>query len=251
MKNKINVFIIDDEEPARNLVRKYAEAFEELNIKGEYADGFSAVKAINESKPDLVFLDIQMPKLNGFELLELIDHQPLIIFATAFDQYAIKAFEMNAIDYLLKPFSKDRFAQSAKKAINKFKDKKSDESTVKKLIRSKEQDKEFIERVAVRSGSKIQVIAVDDIKYFEADGDYVKIHSSEGNFLKEKTMKYFETHLDHDLFVRIHRSYLVNVNEIDRLELYEKETHMVFMKNGDKLRASKSGYKLLREVLKL
>ncbi|MFC2101166.1 LytR/AlgR family response regulator transcription factor [Bacteroidota bacterium] len=251
MNEKMLVLIIDDEEPARNLVKNFIVDHHELEIIGECADGFCAVKAINESKPDLIFLDIQMPKLNGFELLELIDHKPLIIFTTAFDQYAIKAFEMNATDYLLKPFSKERFSMAVKKAISKSKKNETDEVTVTSLIQLREQEEEFIERIAVRSGSKIHVLAAEDIKYLEADGDYVKIHTADGNFLKEKTMKYFETHLDIKLFVRIHRSYIVNVTEIARLELYDKETHMVFLKKGEKLRASKSGYKLLREVLKL
>jgi two-component system, LytTR family, response regulator len=248
--NRIKTFIIDDEEPARALIRKFLEGFDEIEIAGEYADGFSGIKAINEIKPDLIFLDIQMPKLTGFEMLELLDHHTVIVFTTAFDQYAIKAFEMNATDYLLKPFSKVRFGQSVDKARQKLKE-KTQSHQIEKLVQSKDQENELIQRVAVRSGKKIHVIPVDEITFIESDGDYVKIHSKDTSFLKEKTMKFFDTHLDPQQFVRIHRSFIVNVNEISRLEQYEKESYIALLKNGAKLKVSKSGYRLVRTVLNL
>lgn len=249
---KYKTFVIDDEEPARVLVKNYLEAYPEFEISGEYRDGFNGAKAINENKPDIVFLDIQMPKLNGFELLEILEHHPVIIFTTAYDQYAIKAFEMNAVDYLLKPFSIERFEKAIEKAKEILKEKASNKNTVEKIIESREQQNEELQRIAVRSGSGINVIPVDDICFFEADGDYVMIHTKNNRFLKEKTMKYFESHLDPAQFIRIHRSFIVNVNDIAKIELYDKENHILLLKNNPaRLKASKNGYKLLRKVLKL
>lgn len=247
----INAFIIDDESPARILIKNYLEDFPEITTSGEYADGFTAVKAVNELKPDMIFLDIQMPKLTGFEMLELLDHHPVIIFTTAYDQYAIKAFEMNATDYLLKPFSKERFNKAVEKGLEKIRTHQADSRQINDLVSLKDEELELIQRVAVRSGNKIHVIPVAEICYIEADGDYVKIHTAEHSFLKEKTMKFFEKHLEGDQFVRIHRSFIVNVNEIARLEQYEKESYIALLKKGAKLKVSKSGYRLVREVLSL
>ena len=248
---KIKTLIIDDEEPARNLVKKFLLEHSELEVIGEFADGFSAVKAINEYKPDLVFLDVQMPKLTGFEVLELIEHKPAVIFATAFDQFAIKAFEANAADYLLKPFTRERFAQAIEKAMPRIVQHQDVSDKIKSINSTVDEKVEILQRIAVKSGTKIHVISVDDICFFEADGDYVMIHTKAGKFLKEKTMRYFETHLDNQLFIRIHRSFIANANEILRIEHYEKENYMVILKNNEKLKASMSGYKLLKQVLNM
>lgn len=247
----IRAIIIEDEEPARALVKNYLEAFEMIEIIGEYADGFSGLKAINELKPDLIFLDIQMPKLTGFELLELTEHKPIIIFTTAFDQYAIKAFEANAVDYLLKPFARQRFQEAMNKAIDRFKNKKNDETLVKSILQAIDEKPETIDRIAIRTGSKINLIAKEEIIYIEADGDYVKIHSKDNSFLKEKTMKYFESHLDSNKFIRIHRSYILNVEHILRLEYYDKENYVAILKNDTHLKVSNNGYKLLKSHLKI
>jgi two-component system LytT family response regulator len=248
---KIRTIIIEDEEPARILLKKFLEAIPQIELFGEYSDGFSGLKAINEQKPDLVLLDIQMPKLTGFEVLELAEHKPFIIFTTAYDQYAIKAFESNATDYLLKPFTRERFAEAIKKATEKFSNKINDENKIISVLKTIDEKPEIIDRIAVRSGSKIHVIPADEMIYLEADGDYVKIHTKEGSFLKEKTMKYFETHLDPKKFIRIHRSYIANVEHIQRLEYYDKENYVAVLKNNIQLKVSSSGYKLLRESLKL
>ena len=248
---KIKTIIIEDEEPARELLKKFLADHDEIEVIGEFADGFSGVKAINELKPDLVFLDIQMPKLNGFEMLDLVETSPLIIFTTAFDQYAIKAFEMSAVDYLLKPFTRERFSQAVKKVVDKFDNKQNDHSSVNAVIKAIDEKPEMLERIAVKTGSKIHVIPIDDIFFLEAEGDYVMIHTKDGKHLKEKTMKYFETHLEPSQFVRIHRSFIVNVNEILRIELYDKENYSVLLKNTTSLKASSSGYKLLKQVLNL
>lgn len=248
---RIKVFIIEDEEPARNLLKSYIGESEMLEITGEFPDGFSGAKAINELKPDLVFLDIQMPKLTGFEVLEIIDHKPNIIFTTAYDEYAIKAFEMNAVDYLLKPFSRERFRQAVEKAVVKIKTEQKDEIRLNSVIQTIDNKKENIFRIAVKTGTKIHVVPCEQIIFLAAEGDYVMIHTKENKYLKEKTMKYFESHLDTNQFVRIHRSFIVNVNEIARIEHYDKESYMIFMKNNIQLKASVSGYKLLKEIIRL
>jgi two-component system LytT family response regulator len=252
MPDKIRVIIIDDESLARDLVRKYLEGIPGVEVAGECANGFEALKMVQDLKPDLLFLDIQMPKIDGFELLEVLDPKPQIIFTTAFDQYAIRAFEMNAVDYLLKPFSKERLEQALEKARKLLSDKygQSDKSgPLDNLQQQIEDDKKQLERVITRMGSKITVIPVEKIWYLESADDYVMIHSELGNHLKEKTMKYFEEHLPNDQFVRIHRSHILNISYIAGIELYEKDTHLISLKSGDKLRASAEGYKRLKERL--
>lgn len=248
---QIKVILIEDEEPARSLLKTYLKDLTMLEIIGEFSDGFSGTKAINELKPDLVFLDIQMPKLTGFEVLEIIEHKSEIIFTTAYDEFAIKAFELNAVDYLLKPFSKDRFNQAVQKALAKIKSEQKEDVNIKLLTQTIDNKEEFLDRIAIKSGTMIHVVPADRIHFLSAEGDYVMIHTKEGKYLKEKTMKYFESHLDSKQFVRIHRSHIVNVNEISRIEHYDKESYMVFMKNNIQLKASINGYKLLKELIKL
>jgi two-component system LytT family response regulator len=251
MPDKISVLIIDDEPLARDLVRKYLEDVPGVEILCECENGFEALKAINELKPDLLFLDIQMPKLDGFELLEVLTEKPEIIFTTAFDQYAIKAFEMNAVDYLLKPFSKERLKQAVEKARQRIgtatAEVKDDSQGTPSLLKHLEDSKQILERVITRLGSKITVIPVEKIWYLEAADDYVMIYSDLGNHLKEKTMKYFEEHLPGDQFIRIHRKFIVNINQIKSLELYSKDSYLAFLKTGEKLNVSAEGYRRLRE----
>lgn len=247
--SKIRTIIIDDEQPARDLLLHYLSKFPEFDLVAEASDGFKGIQVIQEYKPEVIFLDIQMPKLTGFEMLELIDPKPLIVFSTAYDQFAIKAFEMNAVDYLLKPYSKDRFSQAIEKIKEKLSKNESHAVESQKLIQSIDESTEMINRIAVRTAQKIQVIPVKDIHYLEAADDYVMIHTADGRYLKEKTMKYFESHLDHHQFVRIHRSYILNMTEMNKIERYEKDSHVVVLKNDAQLKVSASGYKLLRERL--
>ncbi|MFH1297787.1 MAG: LytTR family transcriptional regulator DNA-binding domain-containing protein [Bacteroidota bacterium] len=248
---KYKVLIIDDEPPARQIIRDYLMEYPTLEVAGEYPDGFSGLKAIQELKPDLIFLDIQMPKLTGFEMLELLDDPPVIIFSTAFDQFAIKAFEMNAVDYLLKPYARERFDQAMVKALGVLSTGSGSVKPVKNILRVVNEQPDLLTRIAVKVRHKVYVIPVHDIRYFEADGDYVTIHTEKERFLKEKTMKYFETHLDPTMFVRIHRSTIINVDFMDKLEYYDKESYAVLMQDGTSLKASTSGYKVLKETLKL
>lgn len=246
--DKIKVLIIDDEKLARDIVKKYLEKQSELELIGECVNGFEGIKLINELKPEIIFLDIQMPKISGFEMLELLDHQPEIIFTTAFDQYAIKAFEVNATDYLLKPFSLERFTEAANKAIEKVRNNKSnDYSTLLSLVNQK---LESINRIVVKTNNKIVIIPTDKIKYIEAQDDYVMIHSELGKHLKKQTMKFYEEHLDSNTFFRVHRSFIVNLNEIKRLDLFEKDTYKIIMKDGASIPVSRSGYSKIKVLLK-
>ncbi len=250
MQDKIRILIIDDESLARQLVRKYLENIPGTEIIGECENGFDALKAIQELNPALLFLDIQMPKIDGFELLEVLDRRPEIIFTTAFDQYAIKAFEMNAVDYLLKPFSFTRLEQAFEKARKRIGAPAQSEGTspqFKDLQKHLEENQKNLERVITRLGSKITVIPMEKIRFIEAADDYVMIFSELGNHLKEKTMKYFEEHLPGGQFLRIHRSYIANISQIASLELYSKDSYLAVMKSGEKLKVSAEGYRRLRE----
>ncbi|HOW30356.1 MAG TPA: response regulator [Bacteroidales bacterium] len=247
---KLKAIIVDDEPLAREIVSKFLIGNNKVEIVEECGDGFQALKAIRELKPDLVFLDIQMPKLDGFELLEVLEQRPEIIFATAYDQFAIKAFEMNAVDYLLKPFSKERLEAALEKAVKRIESKaEMPQPNIDRMREQYDAARGTIDRVVTRLGSKVTVIAVDKIWYVESQDDYVMIYSELGNHLKEKTMKYFEEHLPADTFVRIHRSYIINLSQIAAIEPYTKDTHIVTLKCGAKLRASSEGYKKLRTYL--
>jgi two-component system, LytTR family, response regulator len=242
------VIIIDDEPLARSVVTEYLQSFREVTIVQECNDGFEGVKAIAQHKPDLIFLDIQMPKINGFEMLELIDQPPAVIFTTAFDEYAIKAFESHAIDYLLKPFSKDRFDKAMQKWLSQ---RNSNDAKNKTLIQEEVRQPEERNRVVVREGGNIRIIPVDEIHYIEAYDDYVKIYTLKEMFLKKKTMSFYENSLDASQFVRVHRSYIIQLNQITRIEPLEKETHLALLKSGAKIPLSKTGYAKLKSVLGL
>jgi two-component system LytT family response regulator len=250
MSEKLQTLIIEDEELARNLLRSYLKDHPDIEVIGECENGFDGVKAINEKKPDLVFLDIQMPKITGFEMIELLDFKPQIIFTTAYDQYALKAFELNAVDYLLKPFSRDRMFSAIEKVQHRI---QSGEDTAEKLeeLTNLRPGEDFIDRVVVKDRHKIHIITVDKIRYIESLDDYVMIYTHEGRHMKQKTMKYFENNLDPKNFIRIHRSYIVQVDNIAEIQQYEKESYIVILKDAakTKLKVSKTGYKKIKEVL--
>lgn len=243
----ISTVLIDDEPLARSIIKEYIETFSQLNVVQECNDGFEGLKAIMQHKPQLIFLDVQMPKINGFEMLELIEEPPAVIFVTAFDEYAIKAFESHAIDYLLKPFSKERFD----KAVEKFLEHANDSTLPPALPESFSLSPQQKQRVVVKTAGKIKIIPLDDIQYLEAADDYVRIHTKDGAFLKNRTMSHFEKSLDGNLFVRTHRSFIVNVQLITRIDPYEKESYVALLKNGAKVSVSKTGYARLKQVLGL
>jgi two-component system LytT family response regulator len=248
---KYKTLIIDDEPLARSLLRRFLSADDRIEVVGECGNGFEGALAIQEQHPDLVFLDIQMPKINGFEMLELLTDPPLIIFSTAYEQFAIQAFEANAVDYLLKPYPAERVAVAVEKAIAKLGGKSVQVNQIDALISSHDEVSGQINRVVVKSGKKIHVIPVDSIEYIESQDDFVMIYCAEGHFMKQKTMKFFETHLDNAKFIRIHRSYLVNVSQITELQQYGKDSWIVVTKQGSKLKVSKSGYVILKESLSI
>lgn len=244
---KLKAVIIEDEELARELIKNYLKDTPSVEIIRECENGFDGIKAIAELKPDLIFLDIQMPKLNGFEMLELVDDPPETIFITAHNEFAIKAFERNAVDYLLKPYSRDRLLMALDKAVDRISNKVPATARMKNLIQ--EPITEMLERVVVKSGTKIKVIPVEKILYLEAQDDYVMIYTAEGKHLKQATMKYFEDNLDPAVFIRVHRSYIVHVDQVTQLEPYSRDNFILKLKNGTALKVSRSGLKSLKDRL--
>ena len=244
------VIIIDDEPLARSIVIEYIQHFPDLIVSQVCSNGFEGIKAIQQYKPDLIILDIQMPKINGFEMLELIENPPAVIFATAFDEYAIKAFEAHAIDYLLKPFNQDRF----EKAIKKWREQKNSaagEKQTKQLLDDVSLTAPQNQRIVIKDGSKIKIIPLQDIFYLEAADDFVKVFTKEGYFLKNKTMSHFEQVLDPSQFVRSHRSYIINLQQITRIDPYEKDNHIAILRSGAKVPVSRTGYPKLKAILGL
>jgi two-component system, LytTR family, response regulator len=243
----IKVLLIDDEPLASSIVKEYLQSYPEIEVLQECGDGFEGVKAIAQHQPDLIFLDIQMPKINGFEMLELVEDAPAVIFTTAFDEYAIKAFEAHAVDYLLKPFSKERFD----KAMQKWLAQRASNipTSLTSLLDIVSTQPEERQRVVVKKGTNIVILPVAHIHYFEAYDDYVKIHTKEGMNLKKKTMSHYEQVLDAGQFVRVHRSYIINLQELTRIEPLEKDNHVALLKSGAKIPLSQSGYAKLKGVL--
>jgi two-component system, LytTR family, response regulator len=246
----MKAILIDDEPLARSIVKEYLQHYPQIEVVQECNDGFEGVKAIMQYQPDLIFLDIQMPKISGFEMLELIEEPPAVIFTTAFDEYAIKAFENNAVDYLLKPFSRERFDKAIRKWTEQ-QNKPAEKPDTNSLLESAAQLPQQNRRIVVKIAGRIRIIPVDEVHFLEAADDYVKIHTKDGNFIKNRTMGSFEQVLDAQQFVRCHRSYMVNVQFITRLDPYEKESYLAILKTGEKVPVSKTGYIKLRKVLGL
>jgi two-component system, LytTR family, response regulator len=237
----MNAVIIDDEPLARMMVKEYLQAYPHINVVEECNDGFEGLKAIQQHRPDLVFLDVQMPKINGFEMLELVDEAPMVVFTTAFEEYAIRAFDAHAVDYLLKPFSKERFDKAIQKTLQQKNNAASAvaETAAETAVASN--------RIVVNG--KIKIIPLQQVQYLEAADDYIKIITAGGNFLKKKTMQFFENSLPPQEFVRVHRSYIVSTQLITRIDAHEKDTHLVLLTTGIRLPVSKQGYVKLKQVL--
>ncbi|ATL49602.1 DNA-binding response regulator [Chitinophaga caeni] len=249
--DKKKVIVIDDEPLARELLMEYLGSFPQIEMVQECNDGFEGLKAIQQYQPDLVFLDIQMPKINGFEMLELVEKMPAVIFTTAFEEYALKAFEVHAVDYLLKPFSKERFDKAVQKWLDGQLVLQQENATQELLETASQQMPAQHNRVVVKINGKIKIIPVIDIQYIEAADDYVRLVTQEGSFLKNKTMSFFESFLDAQQFTRVHRSYILNVSQITRIEPYEKDTHLAILRSGEKIPVSKTGYPKLKSILGL
>jgi two-component system LytT family response regulator len=232
----LRVVIVDDEELARAYLRELVAGYADLEIVAECANGFEAVKAINELSPDLLFLDVQMPKLDGFEVLELIDADPAVIFVTAYDRYAMRAFDAQAMDYLLKPFSAERFERALERAKGR---------TGKRPTPAPRQ----VDRIVVRDGAKIHVIPLDKLDYAEAQDDYVALHAEGKSYLKQQPIGELETALGAARFVRIHRSAIVNLERVARIEPYAKDSRVAILADGTRLPVSRSGYARLLEAM--
>jgi len=245
----IKAILIDDEPLARSIVKEYLKEYPQIDIVQECDNGFEGVKAIMQHQPNIIFLDIQMPRINGFEMLELIENPPAIIFTTAYDEYAIRAFETHAVDYLLKPFSRERFNKAIQKCLHD--QNISSNANTEALLDTTAQSPAQNHRVVVKIAGKIKIIPIHDITYLEAADDFVKIHTREGSYLKNKTMNHFEKVLDPQQFVRTHRSYIVSVQEINRIDPYEKDNHVAVLRSGASIPVSKTGYAKLKTVLGL
>jgi two-component system LytT family response regulator len=244
---KIAAVIVDDEELARAILREYLGAHPEIEIVAECANGFEAVKAVSELTPDLLFLDIQMPKLNGFEVLELMGPGPAVIFVTAYDQYALRAFEVHAVDYLLKPFTPQRLAEALERARQRME--RNEASPVPALVKQARASAKPVERVLVKDGSRVHVIPVEKIDYIQAQDDYVGIKAGGKEYLKQDTMAELESLLPPERFIRIHRSYILNIDRLMRLEPYAKDSRVAILADGTQLPVSRAGYAKLKPLL--
>lgn len=242
----MRVIIVDDEDLARGLVREFLASHPDVEIVAECANGFDAVKAITELEPDLVLLDIQMPKLNGFEVVELAGRKSKYIFVTAYDQYALKAFEVHAVDYLLKPYSQKRFDEAIAHARSSVGGGVG--GGVEAVVAEAVSRNKPLGRVLIRDGAKVHVIAVDKIDFIEAQDDYVQIHSENKGYLKNQRLAELDTLLDAGAFVRIHRSYILNIACLSRIE-QGKDSHSAILKDGTRLPISRSGLQKLKTLI--
>ena len=247
MSETLRIVIVDDEPLARAVLREYADADPALEIVADCANGFEAVKAVADYKPDLVLLDVQMPKLDGFEVLELLGRDQPVIFVTAYDQYALRAFEVHAVDYLLKPFSAERFQDAMQRARERLRAKAA--LPLEDLVREARPRTGPAERVLIRDGANVHVLPTHAIDYVEAQDDYVAFKSGGKQYLKDQTLAAVEAMLDPARFVRIHRSFILNIDRIAKVELYAKDSRMATLRDGTRLPVSRAGYARLSELL--
>lgn len=245
-KKRWRALIVDDEELARHIIRELLQPHSEIEVVAECANGFEAVKAFAEHKPDLIFLDVQMPKLTGFDVLELIGTEPLVIFVTAYDQYAMRAFDVHAVDYLLKPIGRERFEAALARAKERLGEKM---PAAHELAAAARPPQQFLERVVVKDGTRVTLIPIPKLDYVEAQDDYVALASQGKKHLKQQTIASLEACLDPKCFVRIHRSYIVNLERVVRIEPYGKDSRLAILSDGARLPVSRTGYARLQSLL--
>jgi two-component system LytT family response regulator len=245
----LRLAIVDDEPPARMVLREYLEQEQDVAIVAECANGFEAVKAVAEEKPDLLILDVQMPKLDGFEVLELVGRDTAVIFATAYDEYALKAFDVHAVDYLLKPFSRERLHEAIERARQRLAKGERSSTGASDLSAAARPAGTRLSRIVIRDGADVHVVPIDRVDYIEAQDDYIAVHTGGRTLLKDQTMASVETQLDPRRFVRIHRSFLLNLDRLARLETTGKDTRTAVLRDGRELPVSRSGYARLQEFL--
>jgi two-component system LytT family response regulator len=256
-EKKIRAVIVDDEDLARQILREFLSEHPEIEIAAECANGFEAVKSVAELKPDLLFLDVQMPKLDGFEVLELIGTDAAVVFVTAHDNYAIRAFEVHAVDYLLKPFGADRFEAALTRAKERLRGAAGGPASAaahaapspSELAAAARPPAQYLDRIPVRDGTKVFIIPIAKLDYAEAQDDYVALCSEGKKHLKQQTISGLESSLDPSRFLRVHRSYIVNLERVDRVEPYGKDSHIVVLHDRTQLPVSRSGFARLKEFL--
>jgi two-component system LytT family response regulator len=246
-QTRLRALLVDDEDLARHAVRELLKPHPEISIVAECTNGFEALKAAAEHQPDLMFLDVQMPKLTGFDVLELIDPQPAVIFVTAYDEFAMKAFEVHAVDYLLKPVGQERFEAALERAKSRIGEKLPVATELAAAARSPQQP--FLERIVVKDGTRVTLIPVGKLDYVEAQDDYVALASYGAKHLKQQTIASLEAGLDSARFVRIHRSYIVNFERVVRIEPYGKDSRLAILADGTRLPVSRTGYARLKALL--
>jgi two-component system LytT family response regulator len=249
-RGALRVVIVDDEAPARGLLREYLTAHSDVEVVGECANGFEAVKVIGEQAPDVVFLDIQMPKLDGFEVLDLLERPPAVVFVTAYDEYALKAFEVHAVDYVLKPVTRERLAGSLARVRARLGAAAAAPApSPATLAAAARPPGRYVERLLVKDGPNVHVIPVGQVDWIEAQDDYVGIHAEGRTHLKPQPLAEVAAGLDPARFVRVHRSYVLNIERLARLELYAKDSYLAVLKDGKELPVSRSGHARLQELL--
>jgi two-component system, LytTR family, response regulator len=245
----LRVAIVDDEMPARQVLREYLNLEPGVEIVAECANGFEAVKAVAEKTPDLLLLDVQMPKLDGFEVLELVGRDTAVIFTTAYDEYALRAFEVHAIDYLLKPFSRERLQEALGRARTRLSRGLAAKATPTAVAVTARPPGAWLSRIAIRDGAEVHVVPIDKVDYVEAQDDYIAVRVAEHALLKEQTLSDLERQLDPRRFVRIHRSFLLNLDRLVKLEPTGKDGRTAILRGGQRLPVSRSGYARLQELL--
>jgi len=238
--SRLRVALVDDEALARAVLREYLTPMEDVEVIAECANGFEAVKVVSELHPDLLFLDVQMPKLNGFEVLELVGRDVAVVFVTAYDQYALRAFEVHAVDYLLKPFSPERLADALTRARERLR--RGERLPAQELVAAARPQSSRAGRILVRDGSRVHVLPLEKIDYVQAQDDYVCFRCEGKDYLKDQTLTQVEASLDPGRFVRIHRSFLLNLDRLARVETDERENRVAILTDGRRLPVSRSGY---------
>ena len=244
----IRAVIVDDEDLARQILREYLCTESDVDVVAECANGFDAVKAVGEHKPDLLFLDVQMPKLDGFEVLELVGHDVAVVFVTAYDQYAMKAFDAAAVDYLLKPFDLERFRTALQRVRRRLGERAAHPNPAE-LKAAAQPPGQHARRIVVKDGARVHIIPIAQLDYAEAQDDYVALHSGGKSYLKQQTISSLEASLDSSRFVRVHRSYIVNLERIAKIEPYTKETRLAILLDASQVPVSRAGYLRLKELM--
>ena len=245
----IKTIIVDDEKLARSIIKEFLVSHPEIEVLAECRDAHEALTAITKYHPDLIFLDIQMPEINGFELLEMLDQIPQIIFSTAYEQYAIKAFEVNAVDYLLKPYDAERFDLAVKRATQNIQSETDKNETITRLLQSVQQPEKYLNRLLIKQSGRIIIISTGEISLIKAMDDYAEIHTNNDSYLIQQSLNHLESRLDPDQFLRVHRSFIANIDAIKDIVSWSSGRYKLFLKNGKEIFLSRSGYQKLKRFI--